>query len=718
MAGAYGVEVEEINFMKRDRKWAEEAARELVGKMTLEEKASQLRYQAPAIPRLHIPAYNWWNEALHGVARGGTATVFPQAIGMAASFNTQLMEQAADVISTEGRAKYHAYSEEGDRDIYKGLTFWSPNVNIFRDPRWGRGHETYGEDPYLAAEMGKAFVRGLQGEGKYLKTAACAKHFAVHSGPEKLRHEFDARVSQKDLYETYLPAFEALVKEADVEAVMGAYNRTNGEPCCGSQTLLRKILRGEWGFSGHVVSDCWAIKDFHENHRVTTTATQSAAMALKAGCDVNCGVTYLYLLKAYEDGLVTEEEITEAAVHLFTTRFLLGLFAETEWDGIGYEVVDCKEHQLKNEEMARESCVLLKNDGILPLNRDAVKTIGVVGPNADSRLALIGNYHGTASEYITVLEGIRREAGEDIRILYSEGCHLWRDRVEGLAFANDRISEAVITARHSDVVILCLGLDETLEGEEGDAGNPMGDAGDKSDLNLPKSQQELLKAVAETGKPVILCMLAGSAIDLTYADGHVNAILQAWYPGARGGKAVAELLFGKASPCGKLPVTFYKNSEDLPPFENYSMKNRTYRYMETEPLYPFGYGLTYGDLSVTKAVMAEPLSENGTVLTVEIKNEGKRTVKEVVQVYVKNLDSQDAVPNFSLCAFQKVECGPGERKTLSLSINSQSFTVVKEDGSRAADGTRFQLFVGTSQPDERSRVLTGKEPIAILAVRQ
>ncbi|MFR8034013.1 MAG: glycoside hydrolase family 3 C-terminal domain-containing protein [Lachnospiraceae bacterium] len=704
--------------MKRDRKWAEEAARELVGKMTLEEKASQLRYQAPAIPRLHIPAYNWWNEALHGVARGGTATVFPQAIGMAASFNTQLMEQAADVISTEGRAKYHAYSEEGDRDIYKGLTFWSPNVNIFRDPRWGRGHETYGEDPYLTAEMGKAFVRGLQGEGKYLKTAACAKHFAVHSGPEKLRHEFDARVSQKDLYETYLPAFEALVKEADVEAVMGAYNRTNGEPCCGSQTLLRKILRGEWGFSGHVVSDCWAIKDFHENHRVTTTATQSAAMALKAGCDVNCGVTYLYLLKAYEDGLVTEEEITEAAVHLFTTRFLLGLFAETEWDGIGYEVVDCKEHQLKNEEMARESCVLLKNDGILPLNRDAVKTIGVVGPNADSRLALIGNYHGTASEYITVLEGIRREAGEDIRILYSEGCHLWRDRVEGLAFANDRISEAVITARHSDVVILCLGLDETLEGEEGDAGNPMGDAGDKSDLNLPKSQQELLKAVAETGKPVILCMLAGSAIDLTYADGHVNAILQAWYPGARGGKAVAELLFGKASPCGKLPVTFYKNSEDLPPFENYSMRNRTYRYMETEPLYPFGYGLTYGDLSVTKAVMAEPLSENGTVLTVEIKNEGKRTVKEVVQVYVKNLDSQDAVPNFSLCAFQKVECGPGERKTLSLSINSQSFTVVKEDGSRAADGTRFQLFVGTSQPDERSRVLTGKEPIAILAVRQ
>lgn len=710
----FDAEMGEWYFMKRDRIWAENAARELVSKMTLEEKASQLRYEAPAITRLHIPAYNWWNEALHGVARAGTATVFPQAIGMAASFNKDLMKQVADVISTEGRAKYNAYSKEGDRDIYKGLTFWSPNVNIFRDPRWGRGHETYGEDPYLTSEMGKAFVNGLQGEGKYLKSAACAKHFAVHSGPEKVRHEFDAKVSQKDLYETYLPAFEALVKEADVEAVMGAYNRTNGEPCCGSQTLLRKILRGDWRFSGHVVSDCWAIKDFHENHRVTTTATESAAMALKAGCDVNCGVTYLYLLKALEEGLITEDDITEATVHLFTTRFLLGLFAETEWDTIGYEVVDCKEHQMKNEEMAKESCVLLKNDGLLPLQSDTIKTIGVIGPNADSRLALIGNYHGTASEYITVLEGIRREAGEGIRILYSEGCHLWKDRVEGLAYTNDRISEAVITAKHSDVVVLCLGLDETLEGEEGDAGNPMGDSGDKSDLNLPKSQQELLKAVVETKKPVILCVLAGSAIDLTYADSNVNAILQAWYPGARGGLAVAKLLFGKTSPSGKLPITFYKNSADLPPFEDYSMKNRTYRYMETEPLYPFGYGLTYGELSVKKAKVVEPFSESGTVLAVEVENCGTQTVYDVVQVYVKDLDSPDAVLHASLCAFDKVVCEPGERKTILIAIANRAFTVVKEDGSRVLNGKQFKLYVGTSQPDVRSVQLTQKKPIEIL----
>ena len=703
--------------MKRDRKWAEDAARELVEKMTLEEKASQLRYDAPAIPRLHVPAYNWWNEALHGVARAGTATVFPQAIGMAASFNKPLMEQVADVISTEGRAKYNAYAKEEDRDIYKGLTFWSPNVNIFRDPRWGRGHETYGEDPYLTSEMGKAFVHGLQGDGTYLKSAACAKHFAVHSGPEKLRHEFDAKVSQKDLYETYLPAFEALVKEADVEAVMGAYNRTNGEPCCGSQTLLRKILRGDWRFSGHVVSDCWAIRDFHENHRVTTTATQSAAMALKAGCDVNCGVTYLYLLKALEEGLIKEEDITEAAVHLFTTRFLLGLFQETEWDSIEYETVDCLKHQMKNEEMAKESCVLLKNDGILPLDASSIKTIGVIGPNADSRLSLIGNYHGTASEYITVLEGIRREVGSQIRILYSEGCHLWRDRAEGLAYANDRISEAVLTAKHSDVVILCLGLDETLEGEEGDTGNPMADSGDKLDLNLPKSQQELLKALVATNKPIVLCMLAGSAIDLTFADAHVNAILQAWYPGARGGKAVADLLFGKDSPSGKLPVTFYKNSDDLPPFEDYSMKNRTYRYMGTEPLYPFGFGLTYGTLSVEKAEVTKPLTENGTVLVVTIQNHGSQTVKDVIQVYIKDLDSNNAVPNFSLCAFEKVTCNPGETKCITLPICQRAFTVVKEDGTRVLESHHFCLFVGTTQPDSRSKALTQTEPLKIFVDR-
>lgn len=353
----------------RDRASARKRAQELVSQMTLEEKASQLRYDAPAIPRLNVPAYNWWNEGLHGVARAGVATSFPQAIGMAAAFDTDLMGQVGQVIGVEGRAKYNAYSAQEDRDIYKGLTFWSPNVNIFRDPRWGRGHETYGEDPYLTGELGKAFVEGLQGDGEVMQAAACAKHFAVHSGPEAVRHKFDAKASQKDMRETYLPAFEKLVKEAGVEAVMGAYNRTNGEPCCGSKTLIQDILRGEWEFQGHFVSDCWAIRDFHEHHMVTDTAEESAAMALKAGCDVNCGNTYLHMMKAYQDGLVTEEEITLAAERLFTTRFLLGLFDETEYDQIGYDKIECKEHLELADKATAESVVLLKNNGILPLKK-------------------------------------------------------------------------------------------------------------------------------------------------------------------------------------------------------------------------------------------------------------------------------------------------------------------------------------------------------------
>ena len=492
----------------RDRERARRRAKELVSRMTVEEKASQLRYDAPAIPRLGIPAYNWWNEGLHGVARAGTATSFPQAIGMAATFDKELLKKMGDVVATEGRAKYNTLGALGDHDIYKGLTFWSPNVNIFRDPRWGRGHETYGEDPYLTGELGEAFVEGLQGDGEYMKAAACAKHYAVHSGPEALRHHFNAEVSNKDLRETYLPAFEKLVKKAGVEAVMGAYNRTNGEPCCASRLLMDEILRGEWGFEGHYVSDCWAIRDFHTNHMVTSSAEESAAMALKAGCDLNCGNTYLYILKAYQDGLVTEEEITRAAERLFTTRFLLGLFDKTEYDGIGYEKIECREHLEAADRATAESAVLLKNDGILPLKKENLKAIGVIGPNADSRSALIGNYHGTSSRYITVLEGIEDEAGEDIRVYYSDGCHLYKDKVEGLALRQDRLSEAVAVAERSDVVILCVGLDETLEGEEGDTGNSYA-SGDKTDLLLPQPQRELMEAVIKTGKPVIVVNMIG-----------------------------------------------------------------------------------------------------------------------------------------------------------------------------------------------------------------
>ena len=433
-----------------NREKARARAEELVAKMSIAERVSQLRYNSPAIDRLGIPAYNWWGEALHGVARAGCATSFPQAIGIAATFDESLVGQIADVIATEGRAKYNAYAEHGDRDIYKGLTFWSPNINIFRDPHWGRGQETYGEDPYLSGTLGASFVRGLQGDGEYMKAAACAKHFAVHSGPEALRHSFDARASQKDLRETYLPAFEKLVTEAGVEAVMGAYNRVNGEPACANGPLMEDILRGEWGFEGHFVSDCWAIRDFHENHHVTDTPEESAALAMNKGCDLNCGSTFLHLYDAFKQGLVSEERITEACVRLFTTRYLLGLFDETEYDEIPYTVVECPEHLKLSEKAAGEGAVLLKNNGLLPLDPKKVRTLGVIGPNANSRVALVGNYHGTATEYITPLDGLLHRAGEDMRILYSEGSHIQSDRVEALAFENARISEAMLVAEESD----------------------------------------------------------------------------------------------------------------------------------------------------------------------------------------------------------------------------------------------------------------------------
>ncbi|SFH51370.1 beta-glucosidase [Lachnospiraceae bacterium NLAE-zl-G231] len=699
----------------RNREWAKEKAHELVSQMTLEEKASQLRYDAPAIPRLGVPTYNWWNEALHGVARAGVATSFPQAIAMAAAFDDELLKTVGDAVAAEGRAKYNEYSRHDDRDIYKGLTFWSPNVNIFRDPRWGRGHETYGEDPYLTSRLGVAYVEGLQGsqDDDFMKTAACAKHFAVHSGPESVRHEFDAQASKKDMYETYLPAFEACVKEAGVEAVMGAYNRTNGEPCCGSPTLIQNILREEWDFQGHYVSDCWAIADFHMHHMVTKTPEESAALALKSGCDVNCGVTYLHLLKAYQQGLVTEEEITQAAERLFTTRFLLGCFDKNEYDDIPYEVVECKEHLELARKMAKESMVLLKNDGILPLNKDGLKTIGVIGPNADSRTPLVGNYHGTSSRYITLLEGIQDFVGEDVRVYYSEGCHIYKDRVEGLGWKQDRISEALTVAEHSDVVVLCLGLDENLEGEEGDTGNSYA-SGDKKDLELPESQRELLEAVAGCGKPVVLCMMSGSAIDMQFAAEHVNAILQVWYPGARGGKAAAEILFGACSPSGKLPVTFYKDLEGFPAFEDYSMKGRTYRYLEKEPLYPFGYGLTYGQVCVKAAELTGAVEE-GKELTIKamVENSGKYDTDDVIQVYIKDLDSKNAVPNHSLCAFKRVSLKKGEKAEILLKVPYEALMAVDEEGKKYVDSSHFVLSVGTSQPDDRSISLTGTEPVKV-----
>lgn len=696
------------------RAGARERAKELVNQMTVEEKASQLRYDSPAIERLGIPAYNWWGEALHGVARAGVATSFPQAIGMAATFDTELIHRAGDVAATEGRAKYNALSAENDRDIYKGLTFWSPNVNIFRDPRWGRGQETFGEDPYLTSRMGVAYVEGLQGDDEnMLKSAACAKHFAVHSGPEAVRHEFNAVADKKDMEETYLPAFKACVQEAGVEAVMGAYNRTNGEPCCGSKTLMQDILRGEWGFQGHFVSDCWAIKDFHEHHMVTKTPEESAALALKSGCDINCGVTYLHLLKALQEGLVSEEEITEAAVRAFTARYLLGLFEESEYDRIPYEKVECEEHLAVADKLTKESVVLLKNNGILPLDVQEHKTIGVIGPNANSREALVGNYHGTSSRYITVLEGIQDKVGHNGRVLYSEGSHLFKDRVENLAWENDRIAEAVTVAKHSDVVVLCVGLNETLEGEEGDTGNSYA-SGDKTDLSLPQCQQALMEAVLAVGTPVVLCLLSGSAIDLSLPDEKAAAVLQLWYPGARGGSAVADILFGDCSPSGKLPVTFYRSLDGLPDFEDYTMKGRTYRYMAGEALYPFGYGLTYADVAVeTAAISAKDDVSWDVALQIDVVNRGSVETEDVIQVYVKDTESEFAVPNHSLCAFTRVFLKPGEKQQITLNVPGQAFCAVNGDGKRVFDSRKYILFVGTGQPDKRTEELTGKQSVKV-----
>lgn len=693
-----------------NRTQARKKAEKLVAAMTLEEKASQLRYDAPAIRRLGIPAYNWWNEALHGVARAGQATVFPQAIGMAATFDDQLVEQIGDVVGLEGRAKYHAYAACEDRDIYKGLTFWAPNVNIFRDPRWGRGHETYGEDPYLTSRLGVAYVKGLQGKGETMQAAACAKHFAVHSGPEALRHEFDAKASKKDMEETYLPAFEALVKEADVEAVMGAYNCTNGEPCCGSKTLITDILRGRWGFSGHFVSDCWAVRDFHENHMVTSTPRESAAMAINAGCDLNCGNTYLHILGAYEDGLVTEDVITEAAVRLYTTRYLLGLLEGSEYDDVPYEVVECKEHLALSQKAAEESFVLLKNNGLLPLHKNKQKTVGIIGPNADSRASLIGNYHGTPSAYVTLQEGIRQYLGEDVRVLTSAGCDLFSDKTESLAMTWDRLTEAKIVAQHSDVVILCLGLDETLEGEEGDTGNSYA-SGDKESLRLPESQLRLMEIVAQTQKPVVVCMMAGSDMDLSYAAEHFDAVIQMWYPGGQGGHAAARVLYGDVSPSGKLPVTFYETLEELPEFTDYSMQGRTYRYMKNRAQYPFGFGLTYSKV-IVQQVKASRTQEGTVNLTAIVQNTGNTDTGEVLEVYIKKEDSAFDTPHPSLCAFRRIFIKAGEVLEVMIPIADSAFTVVDMEGRRFRDGNRFRFYVGFSQPDEKSvELMGGNRPV-------
>ena len=703
----------ELNQNQEKLKEYRKRAKELVAQMTLEEKVGQTLYQAPAIPRLGIKAYNWWNEALHGVARAGTATVFPQAIGMAATFDEDLLEQVGDAVSTEARAKFNMQQKADDTDIYKGLTFWAPNVNIFRDPRWGRGHETFGEDPYLTSRLGVRYVMGLQGHDEdYLKAAACAKHFAVHSGPESVRHEFNAEVSEQDLRETYLPAFKACVQEGKVEAVMGAYNRTNGAPCCGNSYLLQDILRKEWGFEGHVTSDCWAIKDFHEGHLVTSTPVESVSMAMNNGCDLNCGNLFHFLTQAVENGMVDEKRLDEAVENLFMARMKLGVLDKKEenpFDKIPYTVVDSEEMRKLNREVARRSVVLLKNENhILPLDKKKLHTIGVIGPNADSRKALVGNYEGTSSRYITVLEGIEDYVGENVRVLYSEGCHLYRDRTSNLAMEHDRDSEVRAVCEASDDVIAVVGLDATLEGEEGDTGNEYG-SGDKPNLNLPGLQPDIIRIAKESGKPVIVVLLAGSAMALSWEDEHVDAILDGFYPGAQGGAAIAEILFGGANPEGKLPITFYQTTEELPEFTDYAMKGRTYRYMENEALYPFGYGLSYTTYAYGNLECVKPFdAQDGITLQVTVTNTGDREGTETLQVYVKA--KREGTPNPQLKYVKKITLKPGESVTEEIHLSPEAFMLYDEKGNFTLEKGAYDIFVGGCQPDARSAALTGNAP--------
>ncbi len=829
----------------------EERVNDLVLHMTLEEKISQMKFNAPAIERLNIPQYNWWNECLHGVARAGIATVFPQAIALAATWDTDMMYQVATVISDEARAKYHYAIKHDNHIIYHGLTFWSPNINIFRDPRWGRGQETYGEDPYLTAQMGIAFIKGLQGnDSTYFKVIATPKHFAVHSGPEPKRHLFNAVVNQRVLWDTYLPAFEACITEGKAFSIMGAYNRTNGEPCCASNTLLKDILRDKWKFEGYVVSDCGAIHDIHAYHKYVTTTPEAVTIAVKAGCDLNCGNQYPYLLEAVQNGLITEEIIDISVKRLFKARFKLGMLDPEKmvpYTSLPYEIVDCKKHRELARKASCASIVLLKNqDNLLPLRKD-LSSIAVVGPNADNIEVLLGNYHGTSSQYVTILQGIKNKVADNTTIRYTKGCDLatstipslsivpqnnltpgigislseikglkgeyfsnmtlkgepvitrydsiidfnwkqeapdknlpsdnfsirwtgylqvkksgeytlgltgddgyrlyindnkiidlWEDhsattriskihlkknntytiRLEyyensgdaSITFGwnNHKISKkirkksenelkkAVDLASQSEIVIMVGGLSPQLEGEEMNTQRIGFQGGDRTHIQLPKPQIKLLKALYQTKTPVVLILLNGSALAVNWANKHILAILEAWYPGEEGGNGVADVLFGDYNPAGRLSVTFYKSVKQLPCFEDYSMKNITYRYFKGDVLYPFGYGLSYSDFKYSNLTYSSlKIGTNDEIkLKVDIKNTGKMDGDEVVQVYVSDLKSSQFVPIKSLRDFKRIHIKAGSSKTVTFNLNKNDFSIVNGQGKKIIEPGEFEIMVG------------------------
>lgn len=674
----------------------------LIGQLTLEEKVHQMMHNSPAIPRLNIPAYNWWNEALHGVGRSGVATVFPQAIGLGATFDEELIYRVSSVISDEARAMHNAAVANGYYKQYGGLTFWTPNINIFRDPRWGRGQETYGEDPYLMSRLGVAFVKGLQGDNpNYLKTAACAKHFAVHSGPEKLRHEFNAVATPKDLWETYLPAFKSLV-DADVEAVMCAYNSTNGEPCCANNFLLTDVLRGKWNFKGHVVSDCWAVVDFYKGHNVVKTQAEAAALAVKSGVSLNCGDEYPALIEAVSKGLITEKEINESLAILLRTRFKLGLFDPAEknpYNAISTAVINSPAHRKLARETAQKSIVLLKNNGILPLKNN-LSSYFVTGPNATSVDALLGNYYGVNPELVTVLEGLAGAIQPGSQLQYRPGIMLDRDNVNPQDWASG-------SAKAADASVVVLGITGWLEGEEGESiASPY--FGDRFDYNLPKNQLDYLKKIRQNNtKPVIAVITGGSPMNLAEVHELADAVLLVWYPGQEGGNAIADIIFGIVSPSGRLPITFPTSYDQLPAYEDYTMKGRTYRYMEAEPLYPFGFGLSYTQFDYSNLTLSKSAIKKNEKIEAQVTltNRGKVAGEEVVQLYLTDVKASAATPLYSLKGIQRISLEPGKSVVVSFTITPDMLMLVDDKGNSVLEPGVFTVSIGGSLPGNRSEQL-------------
>ncbi|HEX2905343.1 MAG TPA: glycoside hydrolase family 3 C-terminal domain-containing protein [Phototrophicaceae bacterium] len=676
-----------------------ERVQDLISRLSLKEKVGLLKNEAAGIPRLDIPAYNQWSEGLHGVAGQGNATVFPQAIGMAATWSPELIHRIATAISDEARAKYHAALRRFKTSLMnQGLNLWSPNINIFRDPRWGRGQETYGEDPYLTGELGVAFVQGLQGDDpRYLKTAACAKHYAVHSGPEGTRYSDNVEVTPRDLYDTYLPAFQKLVQIAHVETVMGAYNRVNGEPCCAHTELFR-ILREDWGFDGHIVSDCGAVSNFHTQHKVTQDGAESAALAIKQGCNLECGQEYSKLPQAVERGLITEADIDNALFYVLGTRFKLGQFDPDErvpYATITEAVIDCPAHRELAYEAATKSLVLLKNNGILPLKED-VRTVFVTGPNAASVDVLYGTYHGFNNEMATLLEGLSRRLPSGIHLGYHLGTTINHPDVNPQSWS-------VFSSAGADVTIAAMGLSPWLEGEAGAV--PLSDAaGDRLQIALPQAQIDYVKKLAASGKPIVLVLFGGSPIALGELADLVDAIIYAWYPGQSGGEAIADLLFGDFAPSGKLPFTIPYTEEHLPPFGDYAMVGRTYRYMKARAQFPFGFGLSYTTfhydnlaLSAASVSAGQPLH-----LSINVTNAGDRAAEEVVQVYLRDLEASTIVPRYKLVAFQRVALDAGETQSLNFTVEADQMRFIDDNGQAQLEPGVFRVWVGGSSPDPRA----------------